>query len=58
MARKVDNEIERVYYLHGSGVQVSVLDIPKIFTAGREAAAAGVSIEAAVKDAIAKYRTN
>jgi hypothetical protein len=54
----VDDVIEEVYSRHGENVQISVLDIGKIFNAGRRAALDGKSIEAAVIAAIAQYRQN
>lgn len=46
MARKprtnsVDERINRAYKLVGQGVQVSILDIPKVFIAGKSAIEAG-----------------
>jgi hypothetical protein len=57
-AKKLDAEINAAYKKHGDRVEVSMMDIPKIFRAGEEADAAGESIEDAVKAAIAKYRVN
>jgi hypothetical protein len=34
---KPDSRIERLYYKHCSGVQVDIMDIGKIFKAGRDA---------------------
>jgi hypothetical protein len=44
----VDKEIETAFYRHCSGWQIPMLDIHKIFRAGREAAQAGQDIAAAV----------
>jgi hypothetical protein len=57
-AKRLDKEIERIFYATCSGITIPVLDIPKIFVAGRAAAAAGTSIEAAVVGAVAVYRVN
>jgi len=57
-SKKLDAEINAAYKKHGDRVEVSMMDIPKIFRAGEEADAAGESIEDAVKAAIAKYRVN
>lgn len=40
-AKKIDKRIEAAFYANFNGVQVSVLDIPKIFRVGREALALG-----------------
>ena len=56
--KAIDKEIERAYYAHGQGVQIDIMDIPRIFVAGHEAAASGMSIEAAVFAAINVYRKN
>lgn len=39
-----DKRIERLYYKNCSGVQVSILDIPKVFDAGFKAIAADPAI--------------
>lgn len=57
-AKQLDQQIERFYYKHGQNVQISILDIPKVYARGRAAAAAGADIEQAVIAAIAKYRAN
>lgn len=54
----IDQEIERQWYAQASGVQVPIMDIPKIFADCRKAHTEGVSIEDAVKAAAAKYRVN
>jgi len=55
---KLDDEINTLYKKHGNGVQVGVMDLSKIFKAGKDAAAAGTSVEDAIIAAIAKYRVN
>lgn len=57
-AKTLDKQIERIYYANCAGVQINVLDISKIFAAGRAAAAAGTDIEAAVLNAVATLRVN
>lgn len=44
----LDNRIEEIFRRRCSGLQIGVLDISKIFKAGREAHAAGQDVEAAV----------
>jgi hypothetical protein len=55
---KLDREIERIYYKVASGVQLSILDIPKVFAAGHAAARAEGDVEAAVVAAVAALRVN
>jgi hypothetical protein len=54
----IDREIERVFRAHCGGIQISVLDIPKVFRAGHDAAAAGTDIDAAVIASVAALRQN
>lgn len=48
LAARLDDEIERIVRVELSGVQISILDIGKVFKAGREAHAAGQSVRDAV----------
>lgn len=61
-AKAVDKMIERAFYRTSSGVQINVLDIGKIFAAGRKAhAESGGSeamVESAVVAAVAALRVN
>lgn len=57
-AKDLDSKIERIYYRHGDGVQINVMDICKIFKAGKEAFLKGEDMEAAIVAAIATYRLN
>ncbi len=56
--KEIDALIERTYYRHGSGVQINILDIPKVFRMGREALASGRNLDDAIKEAIAQLRVN
>ena len=54
---QIDRQIEQLYYRHCSGTTINVLDIGKVFAAGRTAALAGQDIAAAIistVDALAK----
>jgi hypothetical protein len=55
---KTDSAIEQAWYRLASGIQVNMMDIPKIFKECREAMQSGQSVEDVVKAAIAKYRLN
>lgn len=41
--KAADQRIDRVYKRVGEGVQINMLDIPKVFRAGREAIAEGAT---------------
>lgn len=56
--KALDKEISAIFYRTSSGVQIRVLDIHQIFAAGKAAAAAGDSIEAAVVAAVTRLRMN
>lgn len=56
--KKLDKEIEQIYYRHASGVQVNIMDIGKIFRAGRDAHARGEPMEPAIVAAIQAHRVN
>lgn len=56
--KKLDAAIERIYYSRCSGVQINIMDIPKVFAAGHAAAAAGADIEAAIVARVAELRLN
>lgn len=64
MARQTKQERERdklisdSYRIFGCGVQIKVLDLPRIFEAGRDALEHGLDLDAAVQNAITKYRQN
>jgi hypothetical protein len=57
-AKKLDREIERIYYESCAGVQVSILDIPRVFDAGRKAAAEGRDVKEAIVSFVASVRKN
>ncbi len=56
--KKIDEAIDVAFRSRCNGVQIAVLDIPKVFKAGREAAALGQGIEAAVVSAVEGLRKN
>ena len=57
-AKALDTRIETAFYAHCSGVQLNILDIPKVFAAGRAADAAGLDVDAAVITAVDLLRVN
>ena len=63
--KKLDDAISKAYYRNGNNVQVNMMDIGKIYDAGKKAYEAADTVEAAdaaldeaMKAAIAKYRQN
>jgi hypothetical protein len=50
-AKKLDKEIGRIYHANCSGIQIPMMDIPKVFAAGRRAYVEGRDM----KDAIVSY---
>lgn len=58
LQRARDRHIEQVYYKHGSGVEINIFDIPKIFERGHAALDAGEDLDAAIQKAIADFRQN
>ena len=57
-AQQADQQIEAYYYRTYSGVQINVLDIGKIFQAGRQAIANGEPFEPAVDAVVTQIRRN
>jgi hypothetical protein len=63
--KKLDEAISKAYYRHGNNVQVNIMDIGKIYAAGKTAYEGAATLEEAdkalddaMKAAIAKYRVN
>ena len=56
--KEIDRRIETTYYKYGQGVQISILDIPKIFRIGRDAILANQDLDAAIQGAIKKFQVN
>lgn len=49
--KALDKEIDRIYREDCSGIQISMMDVPKVFEVGYKAHADGVDM----KEAIVKY---
>jgi hypothetical protein len=54
--KKLDQEIEHIYGIHGNGVQINIMDIGKVFEAGYQAYLADQPLEPAIIDVIQKLR--
>lgn len=50
--KQIDKLIERIYYANCSGIEINIMDIPKIFKAG-QAAYAGAAVEGAAPEQVA-----
>jgi len=57
-ARQADKAVEAAYYRTCRGVQIDVMDIGKVFAAGRQALAAGQDLDAAIVAFVATIRKN
>ena len=63
--KKLDDAISAAYYRHGKGVQINIMDITKIYDAGKKAYEAAATVEEADKAldeamqaAISQFRKN
>jgi hypothetical protein len=63
--KKLDKAIEKAYYHHGSGIQIDMMSIPKIFREGVKAYQDAATVEEAekaldeaMKAAVVKYRVS
>ena len=54
--KQLDKDIERAWYRLASGVQVNIMDIPKIFRECRVAVLAGQPLDTIVQECIGRYR--
>ncbi len=60
-AKALDARIQRAYGLACSGIQINLLDIPKVYAEGRKAIEAGAddaALQEAIKAFVAKIRQN
>jgi hypothetical protein len=53
--KKLDKEIERLYYQHCTGTAINIMNIGKLYNDCRTAHANGQDLEQAVIDAIKRY---
>ena len=56
--KAIEVNIEAAFRVHGHRVPINMMDLGKVFDAGRAAARAGTSVNDAVKAAVAQYRQN
>jgi hypothetical protein len=55
---QIDKQIEQIYYRRCSGIQINIMDIGKVFAAGRAALAAGADVESAIVARVEQLRLN
>lgn len=55
---QIDRAIEQIYYRRCAGVQINIMDIGKVFAAGRAAAATGEDMEQAIVSKVQELRLN
>jgi len=56
--KQADKLIETTFYRVASGVQINVMDIGKVFAAGRAALAEGRDLDTAILAIVAQLRVN
>jgi hypothetical protein len=57
-AERIDKMIESSFRRVACGVQINIMDIHKVFTAGRAALAAGKDLDTAIREIVAVLRVN
>lgn len=56
--KALDQAISDQWAKHGSGIQINIMDIPKIFSRTRDDVASGMSVEDSIKNAVERHRLN
>lgn len=51
----LDKAIEQEYYKQANGLQINIMDMPKLFSLARTEVASGSSVEEAVKNGVSKF---
>lgn len=55
-AKRLDQEIERIFRSHCSGIQISIWDLGKVFASGRKAHAEGTDMIQAIVSTVHSLR--
>jgi hypothetical protein len=55
---QIDSQIEDSFRSVANGVQMNIMDIHKVFTAGRAALAEGKDLDTAIREIVAVLRVN
>lgn len=58
LERKQNRLIKKTYYKYGRCVEINMLDISKVFAAGRAALNEGRDLDQAIQEIITKLRKN
>jgi len=53
--KAMDKAIEQAYYKIASGLQINMMDIPKVFNESRRAIDAGATVDQAVRASVLMY---
>ena len=56
--REIESEIARIFHSKCSGIELRMLDLPKVMRAGKDAHHNGQSVEDAVITTVQSLRTN
>jgi hypothetical protein len=56
--KQADKQIEQAFYRVANGAQINVMDLGKVFSAGRAAIAEGKDLDAAIRAIVAVLRQN
>lgn len=56
--KQIDKLIEASFYRVANGVQIPIMDIGKVFAAGRAAIAEGRDLDTAIREIVAQLRVN
>ena len=56
--KHIDDQINAIFCRRCSGIEINIMDIGKVFAAGRAAAAAGHDIETAIVARVTELRKN
>lgn len=57
LTKAIDKRVEAAYYATCSGIQVNIMDIPKVFAEGRKAVAEGLDQDALAARILAFVQT-
>lgn len=56
--KALDDQIDQLFRKHGNGAQIPMMELGKVFNHARSAISNGTPPDAAMQEAVAKYRVN